>query len=38
MSPIQTTQDVFVLLNGPETSYPVLKFGNILHISNRDMA
>ena len=34
MSHIQTTQDIFILLKGPDPSYLVLKFGNILPVNN----
>ena len=38
MSHVQTAQDFFYLLKGPDPSYPVLKFGNNLSSRNRDMA
>ena len=31
---IQTTQDIFNLLKGPDPSYLVLTFGNILPVNN----
>ena len=34
MSHIQTAQDIFNLLKGPDPSYLVLKFGNILLVNN----
>ena len=37
-SHVQITQDIFHLLKGPDTSYLVLKFSNILPINNWDMA
>ena len=37
-SHVQTAQDVFYLLKGPDPNYPVLKFGNNLSSRNRDMA
>ena len=33
-SHIQTAQDIFILLKGPDPSYLVLKFGNILPVNN----
>ena len=35
---VQTAQDVFDLLKGPNPSYPVLKFGENLSSRNRNMA
>ena len=37
-SHVQITQDIFHLLKGPDPSYLVLKFSNILPINNWDMA
>ena len=37
-SHIQTAQDVFSFIEGPDPSYPVLKSGNNLFSRNRDMA
>ena len=37
-SHIQTAQDVFNLLKGPDPNYSVLKFGDNLSSRNRDMA
>ena len=34
MSHIQTAQDIFILLKGPDLSYLVLKFGNILLVNS----
>ena len=35
---VQTAQDVFDLLQGPDPSYSVLTFGDNLSSRNRDMA
>ena len=34
LSHVQTAQDIFNLLKGPDPSYLVLKFGNILPVNN----
>ena len=36
-SHVQTAQDIFDLLKGPDPSYLVLKFGDTLSSRNRDM-
>ena len=38
MSHIQTAPDIFNLLKGPDPSYLVLKFGNVLPVNNSDVA
>ena len=37
-SHVQTAQDVFLFVEGPDPSYSVLKFGNNLSSRNRDIA